>query len=235
MPNSYLRCDKNAFYAYWLSLLNCAIAVNTNRVFHNFCRSPFFQKNVHKDGVGIFGVDIKEIGDLCFNYAKDFFDNDQEVNTMHIQWILHDYAFFQHLNHVFSKLDGSGKYRSIFPTLTMDWTWDYNKAKEFAGHKGNVLSINFDAYKNWAIFKNHTLLKTVNEPEKGILSKKLIFGFESYRDTETWHDNKVDWDSWDNNLMIEQSGAIIFWPWTYTIEEMKVNELGKLFCFKQIK
>jgi len=243
IPSEYFKYFKgvepsasNAFYAYWLSLVNCAIAVNTNRIFHNFCKSPFFYNNVHKDGAGIFGVNISEIGELCYNYAKDFFDNDQEVNTLHIQHILHDYAFFQHLNHVFSKLDGSDRYKSLFPTLVMDWTWDYDKAKEFAGSNGNIVSINFDAYKKWTLFKNHTFINlNDNQNQKDLLTKTPVFGFESYRDTETWDDNKFDWDSWDNNLMIEQKGAVIFWPWTFTIEEMINNELGKLFEFRKVQ
>jgi len=235
IPKQYLECDVNAFYAYWLSLVNCAIAVNTNMVFHSFCKSPFFYNNFYKDGAGIFNVNISEIGDMCYDYAKDFFDNDKELNTMHIQYILHDYAFFQHLNHVFSKLDGSSKSFSPFPTLAMDWTWDYNIAKEFAGYDGNILSINFDAYKKWSIFKDYTISKIIKEPVEGVLSKTVVFGFESYRDTENWNDKSVDWDSWDNNLMIQQKGAVIFWPWTYTIDEMKKSELGKIFEFNIIK
>jgi hypothetical protein len=232
----YNNSDENAFYAYWLSITNCAIAVNTNRICHNFCKSPFFHNNIYKNGSGVFGVATSEIGDICFNYAKDFFDSDKQNETLHIQWILHDYAFFQHINHVFSKLDGSGKYRSMFPTLAMDWTWEIDQAKKFAGSKGNVVSINFDAYKKWNPLRNFTVQKIIDEPErKGVLSKTPIFGFESYRDTETWNDNKTDWDSWDNNLMIEQKGAVIFWPWTFTIEQMRNNELGKALDFKKLK
>jgi len=235
-PTLYNDCDENAFYACWLSLTNCSISVNTNLICYNFCKSQFFRKNFDKDGTGIFGVDSSEIGDLCFNYARDFFDSDIDNENYHIQWILHDYAFFQHLNHAFSKLDGSGKYRSIFPTLALDWTWEFNQAKYFAGNKGNIVSINFEAYKNWCLSKERIISKIINNSEQnGILTKSLVFGFESYRDTETWNDKKVNWDSWDNNLMIEQKGAVIFWPWTFTIEQMKNNDLGNALDFKVIR
>jgi hypothetical protein len=32
--------------------------------------------------------------------------------------------------------------------------------------------------------------------------------------------------------MIEQKAALIFWPWSYGIEELESNDLGKSLDFK---
>lgn len=42
--NNEYRPPKEAFYIYWLSLMNCSIAVN-NTICYNFCKAPFFTKN----------------------------------------------------------------------------------------------------------------------------------------------------------------------------------------------
>jgi hypothetical protein len=214
---------KEAFYAYWLSLVNCAININNNPIFYCFCKSPFFTKNHDKDKIGIYGLSSESIAEECFFYAKSFFDSDQQNETYHLQLILHDYAFFQHFNHALSKIKNDST--AFFPTLALDWTWDKCMAEKFAGENGNIISISWDAYKKWNPFKKFTVCHLdTNE------NKTPIFGFESYLETNPW--NNYDWYSMDNNLMVEQKGVVIFWPWNYTIDVLLTNELGKNFDFK---
>ena len=233
IPNKILQhyCNRDyqppmeAFYAYWLSLVNCAIAVNENPVCFYFCRSYFFTKNFDKDKVGIYGLSTERIADVCFSYAKDLFDSEKSNETYHLQLILHDYAFFQHFNHLLSKINKN--YSTLFPTLVLDWTWDKSIAERFADtdvEKGTVLSISWKAYKKWNPTKNYKVIH-LNTCEKRV----PIFGFESYMNFPPW--DKYDWYSYDNNLMIDQSGAVIFWPWEYTINQLKKNPLGKTLDF----
>jgi hypothetical protein len=227
IPQQYCQCTKYAFYGYWLSLVNCAVAVNQNPICFKFCNSPFFTKNIDKDKAGIYGLSNARIADECFNYAKAFFDSDNVTETLRNLYILHDYAFFQHFNHALSRLDKSGRNKVLFPTLALDWTWDYCIAKKFAGEEGNILSISYEAYEKWNLLKNFVMAKLSSQA-----AKTPMFGFCTYRDTTSWEDTKTDWDSWDNNLMIEQKGAVIFWPWNHTIDDLKTSDLGKAFDFR---
>jgi len=227
MPNQYFTCNKEAFYAYWLSLVNCAITVNKNPICLKFCQSNFFTKNKDKDNVGVYSLSYERIAEECFNFAKYFFDSSNKMETLRFQYILHDYAYFQHFNHVLARVDKTGIYKVHFPTLVLDWTWDYLTAKKFAGEDGEIVSISYEAYEKWNLTKNNQEAHLINQE-----LRTLIFGLCTYRDTVSWNDDKYDWYSWDNNLMIEQQGAVIFWPWNYSIEDLKINDLGRAFDFR---
>jgi hypothetical protein len=228
----YCNCDykptRDAFYSYWLSLVNCAISVNNNPICFKFCHSYAFTKNFDTNNVGMYGLPPERIAELAFGYAKDFFDSDKINETYHLQLILHDYAFFQHFNHALSKIDNLHK--PPFPTLAMDWTWDKTTAEKFADsntEKGSVLSISWESYEKWNPTKNFKVYHLSSHEQR-----IPVFGFESYINTLPW--NIYDWYSQDNNLMIEQKGAVIFWPWVYTIDELKENALGKTLDFIEI-
>jgi len=223
--NSGYQPPKEAFYAYWLSLVNCSLAVNDNPICFKFCKSYAFTKNLNKDNVGAFGLPPEQVAEVMFCYAKDFFDSDKHNETLHLYMIFHDLAFFQHFNHVLSKLDKDC--HVFFPTLALDWTWNKSIAERFAnadGEKGTILSISWEAYEEWNPLKKFSEcnLKTGNK-------RTIIFGFESYRNNPPW--NKYAWNSCDNNLLIEQEGAVVFWPWKYTIDQLKLNDLCKVFDF----
>jgi hypothetical protein len=223
--NSGYQPPKEAFYAYWLSLVNCSLAVNENPICFKFCKSHAFTKNLDKDKVGAYGLPLERVAEVMFSYAKDFFDSDKPIETYHLQLILHDYAFFQHFNHVLSKLDKDC--HVFFPTLALDWTWNKSSAERFAntdGEKGTIISISWEAYKEWNPFGRHLECHLVTGE-----NRIPTFGFESYKNNPPW--NKYAWYSYDNNLMIEQEGAVVFWPWKYTIEQLKSNDLWKVFDF----
>jgi len=235
MPSEYFKFFNTvepsatyAFYAYWLSLVNCAITINDNPLCLAFCRSPFFTKNKDNDGVGIYGLPNDRIAEECFYYAKSFFYS-QEVNeTLRFQQILPDYAFFQHFNHVLSNIDKNIPNKTHFPTLVLDWTWDYDIAKNFAGEEGDVVSISYEAYKEWNPFREFVVVDlSVKETEP------LPFGFCTYsKDGVPSDDNKTYYYAWNNKLMAEQKGAVIFWPWNFTVDEMTTNCLGKTLDFR---
>lgn len=217
-----------AFNAYWLSLVNCAITINNNPLCLTFCRSPFFTKNKENDKVGVYGLSNDLIAEECFNYAKSFFNSHEDKETLSLQHIMPDYAFFQHFNHVLAKVDKNLHSKTHYPTLVLDWTWDYCTANNFAGKDGEVMSISYEAYKEWNPFKNFTILDLSYKE-----AEPLLFGFCTYnKDRKPSDDNKSFYYSWNNNLMIEQKGAVIFWPWNCSVEEMETNCLGNTFDFK---
>jgi hypothetical protein len=235
MPSEYFKyfygveqSASYAFFAYWLSLVNCAITIYNNPLCLTFCRSPFFTKNKNNDKVGIYGLPIDHIAEECFYYAKSFFNSQEVTETLYLHQIFPDYAFFQHFNYVLAKVDKNIPSKTHFPTLALDWTWDYCMAKNFAGEEGEVMSISYEEYKKWNPFKNFTAINLSSKEEE-----PLLFGFCTYsKDRELSDDNKSYYYSWNNNLMIEQKGAVIFWPWNYSVEEMETNCLGKTFDFR---
>jgi hypothetical protein len=176
----------------------------------------------------MFGLSPERVAEAGFSYAKDFFNSEKQNETYHLQLLLHDYAFFQHFNYALSKLN---KDISVsFPTLVLDWTWDKSIAEKFADtevEKGTILSISWEAYERWHPFRDCTV-SHLNTRE----SRIPTFGFESYKNTSPW--KKYDWYSYDNNLMIEQAGAVIFWPWEYSIDQLKENPLGKALDFVEV-
>lgn len=114
---------------------------------------------------------------------------------------------------------------TFFPTLSLDWTWNYGIAEKFAGIDGNILSISWEVYEVWNPTKHLSVCHLTNSE-----NRTPAFGFETYFDTPPW--NKYDWYSMDNNLMIEQEGTIVFWPWKYNIDQLETNDLGKAFDFR---
>jgi len=227
MPWGYEQCSPNAFYTYWLSLMNCAITVIKNNICLMFCSSQFFT-NWSKGNKIISGIQSKDLPSTCFKQAKAFFDSKKNDAQLRVQDILHDYAFFQHFNHVLRKLDKNRRTCVLFPTLAFDWTWDFSVAEKFAGRDGNVVSISFEAYKRW----NPPRAVKFQSSEQDILVRKMILpGFETYEDAPFWGGSEHDC-SWDNNLMTEQKGAVIFWPWEYTIDDLLSNDFGKMLDFR---
>ena len=63
--SQYCNCeykpDKDSFYSYWLSLVNCAISINNNPICYKFCHSYAFTKNFDKDKVGMYGLPPKRM------------------------------------------------------------------------------------------------------------------------------------------------------------------------------
>jgi hypothetical protein len=230
-----------AYYSYFLSLLNCAIGVNTNRVIQYFCTSNFFKKNKRQDNIGINGLELDEVISECFSQATAVFQDRQNKMSFvsALDCILHDYAFFQHFNHVLSDLDGSQKVKSIFPTMVLDWTWDKSIITDYFRIKNPVIvSIDFDSYQIFfPVFIKENIREILNNnlgsnDKPQIYTTKAVCGFTTHRGINGNDFEKLDWDNWDNHLMREQDGAVIFWPWDYTIDALALNTLGKKIDFR---
>jgi len=89
-------------------------------------------------------------------------------------------------------------------TLLLDWTQNKQKAKEFSGDNGTILSIDLEKYIN-LVGDNYQM---------------------SYNDEII------------KNMLIDtaepQESIVTFWPWTYTINELENNEIGKALDFRVI-
>jgi len=223
----YIDCSLNAFYAYWLSLMNCAIAVIQNKIVLLFCNSQFFT-GWEQDAMVVPGISSQGLHEKCFERAKAFFDSDEKDSPLSFQEILHDYAFFQHFNHVLCKLDKNNKTKPLFPTLVLDWTWDFSMAEKFAGENGNVVSISVECYKLWNPPRR---IKIPSSEQNAPLYKIDVPGLETYKNAPFWGSDDYT-HSWDNNLMMEQKGAVIFWPWDYTVDDLLSNDLGRALNFR---
>jgi hypothetical protein len=236
----YSNAAPNAPYNFCISLLNCYFGIKTNRLMFNSCLSQLKHIDIRewlpKIVDSVFNDDHSEksnkIGQLQTISLSDFVPKNvigfiPKRMSAFLIYLMHDLCFFQHINYVFSKLY-SGKTFIPYPTMCLDWTWNKEIAKKFAGKDGTVVSISFEKYKKMAgEYGNQILIEPTNDGNcKGAIYQKLAYGLETYRDTINWDDTKKG-GSWDNALMIEQEGAGIFWPWVYKIEQLRKNDFGK--------
>jgi hypothetical protein len=275
--HQYNDCAAEAFYAFWLSLVNCVTTYNTYvvktspennpfkcqffvcpPVYDNGERIPLYKngkfnycygENEKSIPMGMSNIsDPDEIAEGCFEFAESFFNPNNLIEPL--QWLLPDYAYFQHSNFLLSE-QYTKKYKAIyggdpenqyekfvFPTLGLDWTWDNDMAIEFAnkdGNKGTIMSISFEKYKKWSQIGRPDVIEV-----KGLCDKNgqplpfqdnriPILGMETYRNTDDFDDETpIRWGSENNKWMIEQKAAIIFWPFQYTQDKLiKQNEEHK--------
>jgi len=272
----YDCCASEAFYAFWLSLVRCIFAINTYispehpykfqffscpPQYKNGKRIPLYKNGKfyyhYKENGKVIPMGMRdvtspeEIAAGCFEFSESFFNPNSLIEPL--QWILPDYALFQHFNFVMSEpykkryneTFGEMKNKNtkiVFPTLLLDWTWCKEKAREFAnqdGKEGTILSISFEKYREWSqkgrnpMVEIKGLCDEQGHPLPPQNSRTPIFGMETYRNTDNWDDKQpIQWGSENNTWMIEQKGAVIFWPWKYSIDQLRSNDLGKAFDFR---
>jgi hypothetical protein len=271
----YSHCAEEAFYAFWLSLVNC-VAVYNNFTIHtapennpfkcqffvcspqykNNERIPLYENGVYhfcytKEGkpipIGMSGiVSPEQIALGCFEFAESFFSSHNLIEPL--QWLLPDYAYFQHLNYEskarYEKLfkdkgwEMENKSEKIlFPTLALDWTWDKKWAETVAtadGNKGTVMTISFEKYREWSRQgRNATIevkgcLDAQGRPLPPYAGRTPVFGLETHRNTDNFDDEKPAlWGSENNKWMVEQNGTVIFWPWDYHIADLLEQNKNK--------
>lgn len=152
------------------------------------------------------------------NENYDYFMKRALSNT-EVSSMVYGFEYFQHLNY---DVRGDLNYNP-FPTMVMDWTEDIAIANRFSylnGEAGIVLSVDYDKYKQllydeWYPFIMHA----------GVASG--LSGFTPYFDHHFLF-------SKNNKNMQNPKGVVLFWPWDYTVSELKKNELGRKLGFEQI-
>jgi hypothetical protein len=151
------------------------------------------------------------------NDEYDYFSKQASSNT-NVSYMVYGLEYFQHLNF---DLRGSLNYNP-FPTMVMDWTEDIEIAKSFScldGKPGIILSINYDKYKQLLYDEWYPYLMSAD-----IASN--MPGFTPYFDYHFKFSKK-------NSNMQKQKGIVLFWPWSYTIDELATNEIGERLEFKE--
>jgi hypothetical protein len=221
VPSRYYKYfnmkDINSFRSYFLSLLNLCIKLKQNPEFRRFCHAEFFKKALNAS-------DTETVRE-CYIYASSFFTDQSNIPNkgaaaMHHSFIKEELSAFQHLNHVFSKT----KQKIPFPTMMLDWTICPNIATSFGN---DVFSI--DKEKLFSMLRSGLIVK-LNETENardqrnrasemynsGVPAESLppgikenIIGIFTYEDENS------------NQLMIDQKGVTVFWPFQYTPVELE--------------
>jgi hypothetical protein len=142
------------------------------------------------------------------------------------------YSFFQH-NNFYENLmlsiskngvvfDLNSINYNFFPTMLFDWSYNKDKAEEFAydkdtKDKGIVLKIDLDKQQEYV--KNNVMGQPTLDK-----TQVLLLAI----------DNK-DPRSTPNVNIQNQEGICIFWPWRYKIDELSDhtnNEIGRAFNFE---
>ncbi|MDR2660319.1 MAG: hypothetical protein LBC27_10105 [Spirochaetaceae bacterium] len=221
-PKPEYHFDERSIRAYYLSIRHIINTIHNNQIFKNFalldqdCYDLF--KDVHD------GKDLR-INDTVTEFNRSFMDVALKLSTStSFQYLPYEKLpflklshHFQHFNLNFDELPYVDKPpymenqiydRKIdtFPTMCLDFSDDLDIMKAFGFINDNsiVYSINID------------------EVPQSI--------YDSYHREYDWMLNgRTPIGKNTNKLMKLQKGYCIYWPWKYTIEEMKEN---KMFDFK---
>ncbi|MDR2477019.1 MAG: hypothetical protein LBD18_04435 [Treponema sp.] len=234
-----IRCtrDINPFEAYFLSLVNLCITIKHNPLLKKFCKAPFFTDTEHD--VGTLCCDDVTTIKRCYNYAKALFvsPDTQNAAPFYHDIIKEELSLFQHLNHVFNKI-GQG---CLFPTMMLDWTDDLETAKKFADDEyREIFSIDmmkcFDFFRFGIKLKldnSRSLLSQVIEAQNVLISGAQINSQQKNTETNFMGLYAYRMNGCNNQLMIDQSGVTIFWPWSFTPDELKrQNDIYKGFGYE---
>jgi len=109
-----------------------------------------------------------------------------------IDYILRDYAFFQH---------------SEYPTLLLDLTDDYSVAKKFAGENGIIYKFDYEKYK-----EEHSKITTI-DIKNGITNTNKTPALWSWK-------NELYSDSlYINKNILEQKGYVIYVPYKGSVDK----------------
>jgi hypothetical protein len=240
-----IRCtkDMNPFEDYFLSLVNLCIHIKRNPLLRKFCKAPFFIDSINN--AGTLNCDDATTIARCYYYAKAIFKHPEKEKAyaFYHDLIKIEMSYFQHLNHIFRKL---GK-DCPFPTMMLDWTEDIATAKKFASNESReIFSIN--KKKCFDFFRSEFLMVKLDEskPRQPQIDEALRI-YESGKRENTLPENieyiiygLYHYKAKDckNQLMIDQYGVTIFWPWSFTPEELidqqkKGKGLGYEIDFRQ--
>jgi len=109
-----------------------------------------------------------------------------------IDYILKDYAFFQH---------------SGYPTLLLDITDDYNVAKNFAGSNGIIYKFNDKQYKD-----DHSWITTINLTTK-------VTNIHKTSGLWSWKNELYSDALYTNQNILEQKGYVIYVPYNGAVDK----------------
>jgi hypothetical protein len=220
-PKPECHFDERSIKAYYLSLRYIIKTIHKNQIFKNFALFDEDYYNLFKDfhNEKDFGVKdtIVEFNrsfmPLASELSKSAYFQDTCYKKLPFLKLSHH---FQHFNLNFDALPYIDKppykddqicdrKRDAFPTMCLDFSDDLDtmRAFNFINDDSVVYSIDID--------------------------KVPQFIYDSYQREYDWMLNGTPIGKNTNKLMKLQKGYCIYWPWKYTIKELKEN---KMFDFK---
>jgi hypothetical protein len=221
-PKPECHFDERSIKAYYLSLRHIINTIHDNKIFKNFALLDQDCYDLFKDFHNEEEVDIK---DTITTFNRSFMDLASELSrSVCFQNVCYKKLpflklshHFQHFNINFDELPYIDKppymenqicdrKRDAFPTMCLDFSDDLDtmRAFGFINDDSVIYSINIDEVPQ--------------------------FIYDSYHREYDWMLNGHTFIGKNTNkLMKLQKGYCVYWPWKYTIEELKEN---KMFDFK---
>jgi hypothetical protein len=216
-PKPESHFDERSIRAYYLSLRHIINTIHDNKIFKNFALFDQECYGLFKDFHNEEELDIDE---TIINFDMSFMNATSELSSFaYFQNIgygklpfLKLSHHFQHFNLNFDELPYidkppyiNNKKRDAFPAMCLDFSDDLDTMRAFGFINADsvVYSIDIDEVPQ--------------------------FIYDSYHREYDWMLNGTPIGKNTNKLMKLQKGYCIYWPWKYTIEELKEN---KMFDFK---
>jgi hypothetical protein len=214
----FQECLEDIPYIFWLSIVYCEFKnshMGKNTSFSNTGCLPYtINKGFpieNRDGNIIFNINgTQDIKEYALKIVQCYFEHNPPAKS---DDFIRKYMEHQHYCNKSCGYDPfpndykkngiivDGKGLPDHFTLLLDWTQDERKAKEFSGIDGTIASIDLEMYKN-------------------LVGDNYIMSYN---------------DKIIENMSIDtaepQKSIVTFWPWTFTIDELKNNELGKALDF----
>jgi hypothetical protein len=140
---------------------------------------------------------------------------------------------FQHMNYIAN---------DYFPTMMLDFTKDPKTFEVFDFVRNNpakIYSINF-CEENFILIKDehsYGISEEYMNYSQGFALNAVRYEENHTTGIQNWKTGKINEKSIfveeNNPFMTAQKGVCVYWPWYYSIEELKNNDFGKMIEFKE--
>jgi hypothetical protein len=205
------NCTDDIPYIFWLSIVFCDIKIanmgkNTSFSGTGFIPYPIGRGSATKvDGAETIEEYAKKIVRYYFEHNPPGKNDDFIRKYMVHQHYCKDSYDYEKWKKEYLLKDGSTVDGNELPdhfTLLLDWTESQCEAEKFAGEGGTIVSIDSDKYAD------HVGADYRMSYDDEIIKQYLIDTAE------------------------RQKAIVTFWPWTFTIDELENNELGRSLGFR---
>jgi hypothetical protein len=217
----FQECLEGIYYIFWLSIVYCDIKISHMGKNTSFSNTGYLPYPIdmgfpieNRDGSINFKINgAKTIEEYAKKIVQYYFEHNPPTKSddfirkymEHQHYYKKSYGYDPFPKNCKSKngITVDGKELPDHFTLLLDWTEDEHKAKKFSGDDGTIVSIDLEKYIN-LVGDNYKM--SYNDE---IIESMLIDTAEP------------------------QKSIVTFWPWTFTINELENNELGKALDFSR--
>ena len=235
--------ENDVYYHLLLSILNIALACNRNRDYEYFsdgypiglkCFTP--NDNYYKNN-GFCTLNLSLVIEDIIDFLKEFpgikmDPHGSRYNTkyLRISRLWYTFAIFQHINLIYDAQWFNHRNqtpKNLYPIMSIDWTTSKTVIKQWNFGGLDKIVIQIDLNKYISKFKIPYL------PPTAYKDNSSVFGLSGYKNFLSKNNSDFRGNE-RNNLMKQQHGLLIFWPWLYTISDLEKNDLGRFLDFKII-